>query len=300
MIKRTLRIGLGMAVCVQLALGPASAAEPKSVPMAVAPVLAATSPAASTPALAFSGWPAQGAITYRVLLGSGGIQVGEARHHWSHDSKRYRMEVTVRTTGFAALLKNFQYVQQSQGELGPQGLRPELFSVAHLGKALETAVFDWDNAKVSIRRGERERRTAQLHAGDQDVLSLWHQIGIVGAAGLPRTLTVVGNKEAKTARLEAVGEEALRLPIGNIDALRLRVQAEDGTLTIDIWLARSHGMLPVRIRMVDDKGEVLDQQAVELSLPPAGDAPARTTDKTANAELKQAEPATPPGGRNPN
>lgn len=239
------------------------------------------------------GWPTQGAIVYRVFLGNGGLQVGEARHDWSHDDTRYSMQVTLETTGLAALLHGFHYVQKSEGELGPEGLRPQTFTVAQKGKSLETARFDWDNAQVSIRRGERERRKAALQTGDQDVLSLWHQIGIVGTSGLPRAITVVSNKEATPALLEQVGEEGLRLPIGNLRTLRVRAQAENGKLTIDIWLALNYGMLPVRIRMVDDKGEVLDQQAIQLRLAPTGESPKGTADASDTIELKEEEPVPP-------
>jgi len=94
---------------------------------------------------------------------------------------------------------------------------------------------------------------------------------LLRAGALPATLTVLTNKSAKPALLEVVGPEGLRLPIGRLDTLRLRAQAEDGSLTIDIWLASRYGMLPVRIRIADDEGEVLDQQAIQLRLTPAGE-----------------------------
>lgn len=268
------------------------AAEPETVPVAEVTEGAMPQPPVGE-RFSIDGWPQQGEIVYRVALGEGGLQVGEARHDWSHDGTRYRMQVIVETTGVAALLRGFHYVQRSEGELGPQGLRPQHFSVAQKGKELESAVFDWDNGRVSIRRGERERRTADLQAGDQDVLSLWHQIGIVGVAGLPRTLAVVSNKDAKIALVEVVGAEGLRLPIGGLETLRLRAQAEDGKLTIDIWLARSYGMLPVRIRMVDDKGEVLDQQAIQLRLSPPGEVPGNKADKVEIIELNEQVPTHP-------
>lgn len=241
------------------------------------------------------GWPTYGGIVFRVALGEGGLQVGEAVHEWWHDDSRYGMQVTLQTTGLVGLVRGFHYVQKSEGELGPQGLKPQRFQVEQRGKAPESAVFDWAAARVSIRRGERERRAADIRPGDQDVLSLWHQIGIVGPTGLPTTLTVVSNKDAKVALLEQVGNETLRLPIGRLDTLRLRAQAEDGKLTIDIWLARNYGMLPVRIRMVDDKGEVLDQQAVRLRLAPRaeGDAPDPGEGQAQMIELKEEEVVDP-------
>ena len=269
--------------------------EQPAAPAALTPPveLAEAVPAAPEPAesVAIDGWPVHGAIVYRVYLGSAGLLVGEARHDWSHDKARYRMQVTLETTGLAALLHGFHYVQTSEGEVGPEGLRPKQFSVAQKGKKLETALFDWDNAKVSIRRGERERRNAALHTGDQDVLSLWHQIGIVGTKGLPREIMVVSNKDATPALLEAVGDEVLSLPIGRLETLRVRAHAQSGVLTIDMWLARNYGMLPVRIRMVDDKGEVLDQQAVQLKLTPQGGQASEAADAVDSIELKEEAPA---------
>ena len=217
------------------------------------------------------GWPRRGDIRFRVMLGERGFEVGEARHEWSHDRKRYRMSVTLETTGVVDLLRSLRYRQHSEGRVGPQGLQPDRFRIEQSGKKPEIAEFDWKAAQVTMCRGERTR-TAAIAPGDQDVLSLWHQIGIIGAGGLPHELTVVSGRSAKPSILEEVGREQLSLPIGQLETLRVRARALDGKLSIDIWLARSYGMLPVRIRIVDDKGEVLDQQAVELRLAPPGKA----------------------------
>ena len=217
------------------------------------------------------GWPREGRIVYRVMMGDKGFEVGQATHNWSHDTRRYDMRVELKTTGVAALMRSFHYTQRSEGEIGDRGLRPLHFTVDQRGRAPDAVDFDWDAGEATIRRGSRAPRTARILPGDQDVLSLWHQVGIVGANGLPATLTVLTNKSAKPALLEVVGQEGLRLPIGRLDTLRLRAQAEDGSLTIDIWLASRYGMLPVRIRIADDEGEVLDQQAIQLRLTPAGE-----------------------------
>ncbi|MBN8443612.1 MAG: DUF3108 domain-containing protein [Thauera sp.] len=245
---------------------PAAAPEP-----AAAPALTPVAESAMPDGLDLTGWPDQGSIVFRVFMGDKGFEVGQSQHRWSHDDTRYRMETVVQTTGLVGLMRSLHYVQRSEGELGPRGLKPLHFTAEQSGKKPESAEFDWSSGRVIIRRDGRERRSADIRAGDQDVLSLWHQIGIVGAAGLPSSMTVVSNKGAKPATLEVVGRESARLPIGRLDTLRLRVQAADGTLTIDIWLAANYGMLPVRIRVADDQGEALDQQAIQLRLTPPGE-----------------------------
>ncbi|AYH45099.1 DUF3108 domain-containing protein [Azoarcus sp. DN11] len=222
-----------------------------------------------------AGWPERGSIRFSVHMGEGGFAVGEAQHEWSHDDKRYSMSVAVRTTGVVGIFRSFQYVQRSEGSVGAGGLRPERFSVEQTRKAPTSARFDWGTRQVTMTRGDKER-VAELRPGDQDVLSLWHQIGIVGAVSGSNELNVITGREATPSTIEVMGPEKQALPIGLLDTLRVRAEARNGSLTIDIWLARNYGMLPVRIRIVDDKGEVLDQQAIELRLSPpapaAGDA----------------------------
>lgn len=216
------------------------------------------------------GWPRQGSIAYRVLLGSKGYEVGKALHTWSHDDASYSMEVKLETTGLIATLGTFRYTQRSEGEFGSRGLRPLRFNVEQSMRKPDAVEFDWAVGKARILRGGKEPRTARIVPGDQDVLSLWHQIGIVGVDGLPTTLTVLSNKSAKPASVELVGRETQQLPIGRLDTVRVRAKAEDGSLTIDIWLSGTHAMMPVRIRIADDDGETLDQQATQVQLTPAG------------------------------
>lgn len=274
-------IGVSLAAHVALAgaaealVAPAQPArlQPVAAPSTAPRPLAAVPPADSRkPGVAT--WPAQGSIRYRVMYGEGGFEVGEALHDWTHDDKRYRMSVTVKTTGVMGLLRSLQYEQRSEGRIGPKGLVPEHFRVEQSGKKPETAEFDWNTAQVTMRRGSRTR-TAPVERGDQDLLSLWHQIGLTDTAALPDQLQVVSGKSATPSVLERVGAERLVLPIGRLDTQRLRTRALSGKLSIDVWLAPEYGTLPVRIRITDDKGDVLDQQAVEVRLAPAGKAAAK-------------------------
>lgn len=267
---------------------PASADLPAALPEpAPPPELAAESPA---PALADAqSWPRRGSILFRVMLGDKGFEVGQSEHSWSHDLARYQMQVELQTTGLTAILRRFHYTQRSEGEVSDRGLRPTRFSVEQLGRATDVVDFNWAEGMALIRRGGREARAHPIAAGDQDVLSVWHQIGITGLRGLPAKFTVFTNKRAKAALFEAVGTEVADLPIGRLDTLHLRAAAEDRSLVIDIWLARRYGMLPVRIRIADDDGEVLDQQAIQLRLTPVE---ARLSDPLASTA---AASDTPPG-----
>ena len=251
-----------------LALGGGAQSGAWAQPAVVAPAAAASAPAVQAQAegVGVRNWATQGRITYRVLRGENGLTLGEARHQWSHDGRRYRMETVVETTGVVAMLFSFHYVQRSEGRVLPGGgLQPERFAVEQARRAPETADFDWSARRVLIRRKDKTREAA-LAPGDQDLLSLSHEIGRLAAAGRGAAFTVVTNKVAAPSLVELAGRDRVRLPIGQIDALRVKARAADGSLVLDMWLDPQRDYLPVRILMKDDKGEVLDQQAVVFHL----------------------------------
>jgi hypothetical protein len=210
-------------------------------------------------------WPARGTIEFQVAFGRAELPVGKAVHQWSHDGDHYQMQLAVETTGMAALIRELGYTQKSAGELTLQGIRPQRFDVTHKGKEPEAALFDWDGARVSIRRGARERRSESLAAGDVDMLSLWHQLG--HGAKPPEKLLVVGNKEARRARVERLADESLQVPAGRFNARVFRIQSEDGKLAINLWLALDRHMAPVRIVVNDARSGELTLEATSMQVP---------------------------------
>lgn len=216
------------------------------------------------PARAAGAAPA-GSIYFDVHYGSQGFKIGEARHDWRFADNKYEMSLSLQAKGLAGLF-GLEYEQRSRGTIDVSGMRPEHFAVDQRGRKPESAEFDWAAGRVSIRRDGSERRSGAIRPGDQDLLSLWHQARRVADAGKAVKLTVVTNKSVKQATLEPAGTETLKLAIGQVDTLRVRASAEEGELDIEIWLSQQHGLLPVRIRIEDDKGGVLDQRASRIEI----------------------------------
>ena len=217
-----------------------------------------------------SAWPGKGAVDYRASYGNGGMVVGQAHYSWVHDGGKYQMRLALETTGMAAMLYKLDYVQLSQGIIEKNGLRPLRFDVTQQDKTPEAALFDWNGesgARVSIRRGARERHNFELTQGDQDILSIWRQIGYMG--NLPDSMLVVGNKNARHARVERLEDVDLRVPAGRFAARHFSVRSEDGKLKIELWLANAHHMVPVRIILGDNKTDTLVFEATAVRVPSA-------------------------------
>lgn len=225
------------------------------------PVLAETTAAVRA-------WPGGGRLVFDVMRGEDGLKLGEARHRWHHDGERYDMSLELETTGLAGLLYSFQYVQESRGLIVNDMLQPERFDVTQSGRKPEQANFDWKAAKVRVVRKGKETVTA-LRPGDQDVLSVWHLVALADGRALPPELLLVTNRRATPTSINEVGGESVRVPAGNFDTRRIRARANTGKLTIDLWVSPGHHGVPVRILLVDDKGQVLDLQArsIEFDTP---------------------------------
>lgn len=211
-------------------------------------------------------WASSGRVVFDVLRGEGGMKLGEAEHRWQHDGARYSMETSVEATGIAGvLLDDFRYTQRSRGQIVDGYLQPERFEVDQAGRAPEFASFDWAGAKVAITR---KGKVAHYPLGvrDQDVLSVWHLGALLGGHDLPGEMVLVTNRRAEPAQLQVLGTERITLPLGQVDAIKVRARASSGKLTIDLWLSKAHRLAPVRIVMTDRKGSVLDQQAVSIEL----------------------------------
>lgn len=216
-------------------------------------------PVPGTAADAVPGWPARGELEYDVLYGRASVRIGSAVHRWSHESGRYQMQSTALARGLLAAIDSLSYTQRSRGAVLAEGLRPDLYEVERGGRRREWSEFDWARGTVTLYRDGKPRQ-AEIARGDQDVLSLWHQIAIARAWREDFELTVVTGKSAAPSRVSLLGEETVEVPAGRFVARRLKAVALDGSLAIDLWLARDGQAIPLRIRMVDRKGELLDQQ----------------------------------------
>jgi hypothetical protein len=234
---------------------------PEAVPAPAAPV---------TAGLPVERWLSRGKIQYNVIRGERNFIIGRTVHAWTHDESHYSMETVIETTGLVGLIKSFRMVQRSEGTLGPAGLAPEKFAVERNGELREKADFDWGAGVVRLVAGER-RREAPLQPGDQDVLSLIHTLALRGDVPGALDMLLVTGKSAVRAHIENLGVEAIEIPAtpqGPIQAVHLGSTGHGGELRIDIWLARDYANLPVRIKITDKNGDILDQVATGVDLPP--------------------------------
>ena len=154
-------------------------------------------------------------------------------------------------------------IQTSRGRIGDAGLAPARFSDKYRSEV--AAHFNYPDGKVTFSANTPD---APLLAGAQDRLSILIQLGAYlaseperFASGLTLTIPTVGPRNADLWLFSVVGTEALTLPGGTVDGVKLeRLPREPYDQKVEVWLSPQLGYLPARIRITETNGDSIDQQ----------------------------------------
>ena len=211
--------------------------------------------------------PAAGQWKFRVFYGdfSDSRAVASLDYSIELDGQRYRLRTEGRAEGLTALLYSGVLTQSSTGRLGDDGLMPEHYAEQRGKRAERHATVDWSRGEVRFSSGDA--RAAPVR-GMQDRLSALVQLGLIAraaperlAAGQSVDLPELSMKGVVGTRYLSHGPKVLETPEGVLQTIHLErvLPRNPGDPRIEIWLGRDHQLLPVRVRLTDENGRVLDQ-----------------------------------------
>lgn len=153
--------------------------------------------------------------------------------------------------------------QVSSGRLTAHGLAPTRF--ADKARSEQAAHFVRDKGQIVFSANAPQ---AALMPGAQDRLSVVLQLssllagnpGRFSAAGRTLPIQTAGAKDAEVWQFVVQGEETLDLPGGELRTLKLvRKPRHAYDQQIELWFAEKLGFLPVRIKLSQVGGNVVDQ-----------------------------------------
>lgn len=180
-----------------------------------------------------------------------------------HDGARYRLRTEGRAEGLAALIYSGVLNQSSTGRLSANGLAPERYAEQRGRRPERWVRIDYEARRVEFSNGE----PVDLVDGAQDRLSMLIQLGLLARASPERFVAgaAIELPEITSRTIESVhylshGDAVLETMDGPLRALHLERNAphrQDDT-RFEVWLGYDHGLLPVRIRLTDAGGRVLD------------------------------------------
>ncbi len=201
--------------------------------------------------------PESAVLSYKVQGHAKGLNYwANAELAWQQDGQNYESRLSV-----SAFLLGSR-TQVSKGTLGPEGLMPTRFS--DKSRSELAAHFQRDKGIISFSANSPD---AQLVKGAQDRLSVVIQISSLFAGdptrfplGTMLSFQTVSQREAEVWHFLVEKEELLQLPFGEINAIKLnRKPRREFDQHIELWFAPTLGYLPVRLRITNANGDVVDQ-----------------------------------------
>jgi len=175
---------------------------------------------------------------------------------WQNQGDQYQARLSYSAFGLSR-------AQTSQGQITGSGLAPQRFADKYRSEV--AAHFNYPEGKVTFSANTPD---AALLTGAQDRLSVLLQLGALVASeperygpGTTLTLQTVGARDADLWLFTFEGEEALALPGGTLQGIKLvRVPRKLYDQKVEVWLAAQLGYLPARIRITETNGDAIDQQ----------------------------------------
>ena len=184
---------------------------------------------------------------------------GIAELNWQHDGANYALSLTA--SYFAIPV----FIQNSVGQLAPQGLLPTRFSDKRFRKSEVAAHFNHQLGKITFSANTPD---AVLLAGAQDRVSVILQLAGLLAAdpakyppGATLNLQTVSSTEAEAWLFTVNEPETLNLPAGPQMALRItRNPRREFDQKVELWFAPELNHAPVRFRFTETNGDYVDAQ----------------------------------------
>lgn len=174
----------------------------------------------------------------------------ESDHEWTYVSRN-------EPRGLARLYSKASWTLSSRMSVGPEGVRPMLYSATDPdnGASKGEVHFDWvANRATGVAEGKKV--DVPLRAGVQDDLSM--QIFLIYALSneqVPHGISVFDVNGIRDYDFERVGAETLHTPVGDVATIIYRSHKTNSPRSNRYWCAPAYGYVPVQVEQQND-GEV--------------------------------------------
>lgn len=200
-----------------------------------------------------------------------GAPIGIMQESFEARDGRYQIISETHAAGVLALVQRRPARVTSSGEIGGNGLRPQSFEAARGSSDARRARadFDWSARTLTLTHDGRTE-TIALPTGTQDRLSAMYQFLFTPPEQLRELRFAMTNgRKLDHYRYVTGPDTALDTALGRLAVVHLVKQHAAGETATEIWLAREHAMMPVKMRIIEDDGSRFEQIIVRLEMPVA-------------------------------
>jgi hypothetical protein len=212
-------------------------------------------------------------LLFHMYLGEAeGNALAQVIHSIQIDGNFYEISSTGQALGLLANLYNGFLNQKSIGQIGEEGLQPQLYTEQRGKKPEIRVLIDRNSGEVLFGANQTG---PEVIPNLQDRLSVIYRLGrdienFTAIAGIIHTgqqwqYPVVSSSAIETFVFEAIKPEVLTLADSSkVQTWHIRrvETGGNGKSSIDLWLDPTLAWLPVQIRFIDKKGLMITQQQV--------------------------------------
>ena len=210
--------------------------------------------------------PFRGSWNYKMYYGERNDDsvVALVRLEVELEQDLYVLRSFAKPQGFAAALFQGEFTQESRGRVSAWGFRPEYYEEQRGQRGKRWAKMDWDQREVILSDGGR----VPIAQAVQDRLSIAWQLSALAKSQLARLQSPAGiqiplilTRHVELNRFfgRAIVEE--NLEGREVRLLKVEREPRPGKrdARIEVWLDVDRDMLPVRLRIEDRRGRVVEQ-----------------------------------------
>jgi Protein of unknown function (DUF3108) len=208
------------------------------------------------------------AVQAQYDLSMNGAPIAVMQETFEISNSTYQAASETQAIGLFALVQRRPGRVTSSGEVGNSGLRPKTFDGTRgTGDARRVhAEFDWTANTLTFAHDGRTE-TATLPPGTQDRLSVMYQFLFLDPAKLrDLTFAMTNGRKLDQYRYSIGPDTAIDTPLGRLAVIHLVKQHAAGETATEIWLAREHRLMPVKMRIVEDDGKRYEQVISRLEI----------------------------------
>lgn len=205
-------------------------------------------------------------VTAEYQLTNKGITIGRVNETFSRKGDSYSISSVSRSEGILKVIYDEQITLLSVGRVVASGLQPLQFDErrARDGKRDVNATFDWERGVMQSRfKGETSQH--QLPRETQDRISMMYQFMHLKPSSGNLVIAMSNGRKVEHYTYRLVEEVRIATPMGEFDTLHVeRVTYSPKDSKADVWLAKDHFNIPVRVVFDDPRGLRLEQNIVAL------------------------------------
>lgn len=202
-------------------------------------------------------------IVFEVKMGE--LKIGRGIDTLKHDLSSYTLSSQIIPKGLASLFLD-EIERTSSGRIAESGLIPKYFSEeGNKKKGRSEANFNWEKQELTLVTRDGQQ-TLPLIADSADQATLPYLFAFKEELPMKSSIYITDGRRLKLYQYERKDDDVINTAIGALEVAHFKKVVDNDTdRQFEFWLSHQHNSLPVKIRFIDKKGNVIESTVQTLT-----------------------------------